>query len=558
MASRPSVPIETLLSQREWVRSLARRLVAGEAEADDLAQQVWVDALRSPPERDDGIRGWFATLLRRRARDAWRGDARRAAREGEAARPDAARATADVVADAEAHRLVVEAALALEEPYRETILLRFFEELPPREIAARQGVPVETVRTRTRRALERLRERLDAGAGGSRGRWMAALLPLTLPGAGGLGMGMGGGGAGPPPPPGGGGRGGGVGGRGGGAAPPAAGGAVVGTKTVVAGGVVVAAGLALLLGSELLSEGAPELPPSSFPVEEEEVPPPAPEPPPLASAPAAAPASASPEAAPPAPETPPPEPPRILLKGRVRDLDGNGVGGVDLVAHLLSGAFVPPPAEPRLEDRESEDLRTFYAQVGRDRGKGSVRGRSEKDGTFLLELPAKGRYGLVAFARQTLLVLEESVPAGGWEPGAVIHVRAYRLKELQRLCMDRERTAAERVEALGHLSTAKGGRDEGVVAAMAVLLPRVPEAPLRAALLRHLRGSGCRSHLTALVEALRADGAVAVRVEAALCLGDLLDDPMVRSALEAARDGDADTSVREAAAGVLAAGTGNR
>ncbi len=332
----------------------------------------------------------------------------------------------------------------------------------------------------------------------------------------------------------------------------------MGTKTVVAGGVVVAAGLALLLGSELLSEGAPELPPSSFPVEEEEVPPPAPEPPPLASAPAAAPASASPEAAPPAPETPPPEPPRILLKGRVRDLDGNGVGGVDLVAHLLSGAFVPPPAEPRLEDRESEDLRTFYAQVGRDRGKGSVRGRSEKDGTFLLELPAKGRYGLVAFARQTLLVLEESVPAGGWEPGAVIHVRAYRLKELQRLCMDRERTAAERVEALGHLSTAKGGRDEGVVAAMAVLLPRVPEAPLRAALLRHLRGSGCRSHLTALVEALRADGAVAVRVEAALCLGDLLDDPMVRSALEAARDGDADTSVREAAAGVLAAGTGNR
>ena len=537
MASRPSVPIETLLSQREWVRSLARRLVAGEAEADDLAQQVWVDALRSPPERDDGIRGWFATLLRRRARDAWRGDARRAAREGEAARPDAARATADVVADAEAHRLVVEAALALEEPYRETILLRFFEELPPREIAARQGVPVETVRTRTRRALERLRERLDAGAGGSRGRWMAALLPLTLPGAGGLGMGMGSGGA---------------------AAAAAAGGAVVGTKTVVAGGVVVAAGLALLLGSELLSEGAPELPPSSFPVEEEEVPPPAPEPPPLASAPAAAPASASPEAAPPAPETPPPEPPRILLKGRVRDLDGNGVGGVDLVAHLLSGAFVPPPAEPRLEDRESEDLRTFYAQVGRDRGKGSVRGRSEKDGTFLLELPAKGRYGLVAFARQTLLVLEESVPAGGWEPGAVIHVRAYRLKELQRLCMDRERTAAERVEALGHLSTAKGGRDEGVVAAMAVLLPRVPEAPLRAALLRHLRGSGCRSHLTALVEALRADGAVAVRVEAALCLGDLLDDPMVRSALEAARDGDADTSVREAAAGVLAAGTGNR
>ncbi|MCK6481628.1 MAG: RNA polymerase subunit sigma, partial [Planctomycetes bacterium] len=77
MERRAPVPVEVLLSQREWVRSLARRLTADDAAADDLAQEAWVDALRSPPARDAGIRGWFATLLRRRARDAWRGASRR-------------------------------------------------------------------------------------------------------------------------------------------------------------------------------------------------------------------------------------------------------------------------------------------------------------------------------------------------------------------------------------------------------------------------------------------------------------------------------------------------
>src|SRR5436190_1898691 len=74
---------------------------------------------------------------------------------------------------------VVAAVLALEEPYRECVLLRYFEELSPRAIAARQRVPLETARTRLKRALELLRARLDREYGGERGAWGAALAPFA-------------------------------------------------------------------------------------------------------------------------------------------------------------------------------------------------------------------------------------------------------------------------------------------------------------------------------------------------------------------------------------------
>lgn len=179
MASPGPIGVEALLAHREWARGLARALVRDPADADDLEQTAWLEAIRRPPARDEGLRGWFATLLRRRARDRWREGERRGRREAATARSDAVRPTAEVVADAEAHRLVVEALMALEEPFRETLLLRFFEDLPPREVATRIGVPVETVRSRTRRGLERLRERLDGGRPGGRAAWVALIAPLA-------------------------------------------------------------------------------------------------------------------------------------------------------------------------------------------------------------------------------------------------------------------------------------------------------------------------------------------------------------------------------------------
>jgi len=54
----------------------------------------------------------------------------------------------------------------LDEPYRETVLLRFFADLPLTEIAAETGRPLGTVKTHLHRGLTRLRLTLleDASA----------------------------------------------------------------------------------------------------------------------------------------------------------------------------------------------------------------------------------------------------------------------------------------------------------------------------------------------------------------------------------------------------------
>ena len=52
-------------------------------------------------------------------------------------------------------RELVDIVTGLDEPYRTTVLLRYIHGLEPRELALRQGVPLETVRTRLKRGLER-------------------------------------------------------------------------------------------------------------------------------------------------------------------------------------------------------------------------------------------------------------------------------------------------------------------------------------------------------------------------------------------------------------------
>lgn len=170
------VPIDTLLAQRAWVRLLARSLVRDDSAADDVAQDAWVAALAHPPKDEATSRGWFAVVVRNVARARGRSDARRVAREEAVARPETQPTADEVVAQAEIHRRVVEETMALAEPYRTTILLRYFEGLALGEIAARMSAPLETVRTRLRRAHEQLRERLGSLRDGDE---RAALLVLA-------------------------------------------------------------------------------------------------------------------------------------------------------------------------------------------------------------------------------------------------------------------------------------------------------------------------------------------------------------------------------------------
>ena len=173
----PPPDVEALLAQAGWIRSLARSLVADASRADDLVQRTFVAALEHPPGPSTPLRRWLGAVTRNFARQDRRAEARRVERESATARLEAVESVEAIAIQRE----LFEAVLALDEPYRTTIVQRYYESLPPREIARRQGVPVKTVKTRLARALERLRMSLDSRRGGNRGAWLPALLPLAAP-----------------------------------------------------------------------------------------------------------------------------------------------------------------------------------------------------------------------------------------------------------------------------------------------------------------------------------------------------------------------------------------
>jgi RNA polymerase sigma-70 factor (ECF subfamily) len=150
---------EQLLAQVEWVRRLAAALV-GRGEADEVVQQAYLQALSAPPRSVGNLRGWLTTVVRNVARYRVRVEERRATHEQRAPTPTPGVDPAESVARAELHRRVVDAVLALDEPYRGTLLMRFFDDLSAEAIAAARGLPVETVRTRVKRGLALLRARL--------------------------------------------------------------------------------------------------------------------------------------------------------------------------------------------------------------------------------------------------------------------------------------------------------------------------------------------------------------------------------------------------------------
>lgn len=189
-------PIEVLLAHREWMARTARALVHGDAEAGDVEQEAWLKILERPPVVPlRSPRAWLASVLRSVAIDRARSLGRRRRHEEMASRPEAlGDAAGEIVARAETAERLARVVLDLEEPFRTTVLLRYYEGLAPREIADRTGVPAETVRTRLHRALARLREALDTEHRGDRRAWCLALLPvLRLPASGSASTGSAGG-----------------------------------------------------------------------------------------------------------------------------------------------------------------------------------------------------------------------------------------------------------------------------------------------------------------------------------------------------------------------------
>ena len=136
------VRIEELLDHAAWLRRLALHLAGGRADlADDAVQDAWVAALQRPSESRRSPRHWLAQVVRNALHQRARSEAARRERERSTARAEALDSTATTVERTQALRVLVEELLALDEPYRSTLLLRFQDGLGAEAIARAQDVP---------------------------------------------------------------------------------------------------------------------------------------------------------------------------------------------------------------------------------------------------------------------------------------------------------------------------------------------------------------------------------------------------------------------------------
>ncbi|MEW6746544.1 MAG: RNA polymerase sigma factor [Planctomycetota bacterium] len=173
------VCVELLSQHAAFLRRVALGLVRDEHDAQDVVQETWQHLLAKPPTVETGFRTYLARVATSVVRGWRRSETRREARERTAASDTTVPSAQEVVERLSLQRLIAEKVLALEEPYRTTVLLRYYEDLAPREIAARLSLPVETVKTRQKRALAKLREQLE-DEGRERGWSVSALLALMI------------------------------------------------------------------------------------------------------------------------------------------------------------------------------------------------------------------------------------------------------------------------------------------------------------------------------------------------------------------------------------------
>ncbi|MHC4838738.1 MAG: sigma-70 family RNA polymerase sigma factor, partial [Planctomycetota bacterium] len=182
MTTPPASPdLDALLAHHGWVRALARSLVADPVAAEDVAQEAWQVALERPPQHAGNLRAWWASVVRSSAGKGWREQKRRRALEEGIEAREAAKTVPtpdDLAARMDTFRRLAAAVAQLPEPYGSAIYLRFFEELPVREVARRQEVPLATAQSRITRGVARLREALEQDLGPS---WRQRCLVFTVP-----------------------------------------------------------------------------------------------------------------------------------------------------------------------------------------------------------------------------------------------------------------------------------------------------------------------------------------------------------------------------------------
>ena len=143
---------------------IAYFVVGNAAEAEDAAQDGFVKAYRALHRFRSGepLRPWLLKIVANEARNRRRASTRRDALTlrvtAESSSGEAAPSPEAVVIDAERRESLVAAVDALPEPQRLVIACRYFLELSEDETAEVLDIRRGTVKSRTARALDRLRE----------------------------------------------------------------------------------------------------------------------------------------------------------------------------------------------------------------------------------------------------------------------------------------------------------------------------------------------------------------------------------------------------------------
>ena len=154
------------------------RLVREPAAADDLFQQTWLRVMEKIGRYDArrNFESWLFSVAHNLAVDSWRaqrGESLHDASDGGES-PGALLRTGDPDAlerllDFERGAMLAACIHELPAIHREVLTLRFEEDMKLEEIAAVAGVPLSTVKSRLRRALEGLRAAMDARSTGGKG-----------------------------------------------------------------------------------------------------------------------------------------------------------------------------------------------------------------------------------------------------------------------------------------------------------------------------------------------------------------------------------------------------
>jgi RNA polymerase sigma-70 factor, ECF subfamily len=146
---------------------LALKIVRDPAEAEDVVQDAFVAVVKRADQYHSArgsVAAWLITAVRNLALDRSRRRTRRhhiveaGLRHEE---PDAPADPETSLGEFQGHARMREALSALPPAQRETLEIAFFEGLSYPEIAAREGVPLGTVKSRAARALHALKDLLE-------------------------------------------------------------------------------------------------------------------------------------------------------------------------------------------------------------------------------------------------------------------------------------------------------------------------------------------------------------------------------------------------------------